>query len=570
MVLGMPTERVTIRLPQGFDPNRHIKALVAKITEIHGEGFSVDSIDPDEGVAYATRQVAVTEVSAAANGHDGHSAGKSKVSRKEVRLPRGTKPSDGEKVAAKLADQHPGYAMVSFEPFLGRALLSTMDERTQRAREAVAVALGSKPWDIQITGRSDGGFDLTLPARYVPSKHDDKLAEVASVVVGRDGWTFTADPQSLRASIVPGEPPTFPAKVAYPMENRPSDWTRLPLGVCLGKTGLTLGPELTTDFVANPHMSIQGLTGAGKGVSLMALMSGALAAGWELAVCDAVKGGVDYITWQPFVRTSGWGDDLSAACTVVALVYQEGVRRKSVIQQHRVQKWTELPDIERPRPLLLIVDELTSLITPEPTPKGVPKDNPLYVEIAERNLMKATILNAIGKIAREMRFTGVSLVVATQVASTSTGVPTELRANLGAKVLLGVKPTDNNRRLALSDQDAVPEVPGYLADDADASRGVGVFEFEGRQPGVMKVYFATPAEYATWLTKQGITTNDRPRPSAAEIARHTPSLQPTDSTPPSGSAAGPEVDPVLDPVTGEELHGFAKANEQRRRLSSSN
>ena len=576
MVIHMPTERITVKLPDGFDPSRHLKALSKLVADKYGDGFELDSIDPDAGVAYATRQASITEVatSTAPGAHSGRSP---EPGTREVRLAKGTKPADGEKVAAKLADQYPGWAMVKFEPFLGRAMLSVMDDQTQRARDAVAVAVGVKPWDIGIAGRPDGGVDISLPRQYVPSKHDDKLDEVATAIVGADGWYVDVNPQKLTASIIPGEPPTFPAMAPYPFDRevgRDSDaWAHIPLGVTIGRTGGELGPELVTDFVLAPHCLVSGLTGGGKGVSLSALMSGALARGWELAICDAVKGGVDFIGWQKFVRDGGWGDDLTAACAVISLVYKEGARRKAIIKDRQVQKWTQLPPEDGIVPLLLVVDELTSLISPENVPKGIPKDNPVAMEIAERNLQKATILNTVGKIARELRFVGISLVAATQVASTTTGIPTELRSNLGAKLLLGAKPTDRNRGLALNDPDAVPKVPlNVVNDPSGVSRGVGVFEFEGQEPGVAKIYFAPPDDYVAWLDKLGVPTNRFPRPTPAQIASNTPSLE--DGEPVSGGNAvggarssGRRVEKVVDPVTGEELHGFERANEQRRRLN---
>jgi len=578
----MPVERITIKLPGGFDPARHLKSLAKVIADKYGDGFEIDSIDPEAGTAFATRQAAVTEIGTASTKTGRRAAAK------EVRLARGTKPADGEKVAAKLADQHPGFAMVKFEPFLGRAILAEMDDQTQRARYAVAVALGVKPWDVGITGRTDGGYDLELPTTYVPSKHDDKLDEVATAVVGRDGWHVDVDPQTLKASIVPGDPATFPALVPYPfaptrqtLEIDEDRWAHIPLGVTLGKTGDQLGPELVTDFVLSPHMSVQGLTGAGKGLTLMSLMAGALSRGWELAICDAVKGGVDFVEWQKYVRDGGWGDDLVSTCCVISLVYNEGLRRKRLILDRGVVKWSQLPKTDGVRPLLLVVDELTSLIAAEKMPQGIPKDSPLAMEVAERNLIKATILNTIGKIARELRFAGISLVAATQVASTVTGIPTELRSNLGAKILLGAKPTNNNRKLALNDPDAAPKVPLNVVNDArGASRGVGVYEFEGQEPGVMKGYFANPAEYSAWLGQIGVPESRFPRPTAVQIAKYTPSLD--DGGPVSGGGSGSgsgggssggsksgarRVEKVLDPVTGEELHGFDRANEQRRRLN---
>ncbi len=572
----MLTERITIRLPDGFDPAKHLAALEKLVAKRHGDMFEVDSIDPVAGVAYATRQVAVTEVAAS----------EQMAERFEVRLPRGTKPADGERIAAKLEDQHDGYVLVEFEPFLGRAVLARLTPAVRRCRGAVATVLGVKPWDVAVVARADGGFDVVLPRTYVPSKHDAKLEEVATAIVGREGWYVETDPAALTASIIPGSPASFPPLLAYPFKRAvpvfdPSTdgWSKIPVGRVLGRTGGEDGPELTTDLVAAPHVQVSGLTGAGKGVLLTALMAGVLARGWQVAIVDAIKGGVDFVELQPFVRPGGWGDALPAACAVLQMAYEEGQRRKATIQQAGVQKWTQLPASSGLRPMLLVVDELTSLVAPEPTPKGVPKDNPIVVEVAERNLLKAVILNTIGKIARELRFVGISLAVGTQVASTSTGIPTELRANLGMKVLLGSKPTDNNRRLALNDPDAVPRVPVNVATDPNgAARGVGVFEIEGREPGVVKVYFAEPANYATWLRAAGVATTARPRPTPDEIARYTPSIEAggdddprigdpgrAGDTSPSGRL---RPEPTRDPITGEVLHGFERANEQRRQLDA--
>ena len=149
----------------------------------------------------------------------------------EVRLARGTRPGDGDRLAAKLAEQNPGFEMTVFEPFLGRATLSRLDAATSRCRAAVAVALGVKPWAVRARPRPGGGFDLDLPGSYSPSRHDRKLAEVATGVVGRDGWYVDVDPRALTASIIPGKPPTFPAVIPYPLDKLGTgDTSRLPAG----------------------------------------------------------------------------------------------------------------------------------------------------------------------------------------------------------------------------------------------------------------------------------------------------------------------------------------------------
>ena len=71
-----------------------------------------------------------------------------------------------------------------------------LDEATSRCRSAVAVALGVKPWAVRARPRTGGGFDLELPESYSPSRHDKKLAEVATSVVGRDGWYVDVDPRN--------------------------------------------------------------------------------------------------------------------------------------------------------------------------------------------------------------------------------------------------------------------------------------------------------------------------------------------------------------------------------------
>jgi len=475
-------ERRRLRLPPGYDPERHQEALARWAKDQLGPSWHIEMVDLASGVAYARRQVEVTEVQA----EDGS------VGCMEVRLASATKPTDAERVAARLEDQHPGWTMTAFDPWLGRAELARIPDDWRRARAAVATALGTKPWEVGIEARQGGGYRLRLPASYLPSRHDARLEEVATTVIGSLGWTVEVDRPRLTAEIVPGEPPTFPAVLPYPFD-APVEVMRLPVGCRLGRRAGELGPEVAVDLEANPHVLVSGTTGSGKSVALWALVGGALRAGWRVAIADGIKGGVDFLAFRP--ACSAWGDSLDTAADVITGVYQEGLARKAALKTTGARRWHDLPDGSRPPPLMLVVDELTSLIIPEPVPKGVPKDHPLVIEASERNLAKAEMLSALGKIARELRFVGVSLVGATQKASTTTGIPTELRENMGAHFLLGLRPSEGQRRLALSNPDLVPEVPAHLAEDLAASRGVGVYELDGVPAGVLKVYWATPEDY---------------------------------------------------------------------------
>ncbi len=105
------TERVTVRLPDGFDADRHEAALARLIADRHGTGFEVVSIGQAGRTAYATRQVAITEVTSDRASRDGFEV----CDRPAAPGPGG----DGERLAAKLAEHNPGFEITAFEPFSG-------------------------------------------------------------------------------------------------------------------------------------------------------------------------------------------------------------------------------------------------------------------------------------------------------------------------------------------------------------------------------------------------------------------------------------------------------------------
>ncbi|MHA7297693.1 hypothetical protein [Pseudarthrobacter sp. MDT3-1] len=41
--MASDTERVKIKLPEGFEPSKHEKALIKKIADVHGDGFELGS-----------------------------------------------------------------------------------------------------------------------------------------------------------------------------------------------------------------------------------------------------------------------------------------------------------------------------------------------------------------------------------------------------------------------------------------------------------------------------------------------------------------------------------------------
>lgn len=550
----MATERVTVHLPEGFDPARHMPALEHKITEAHGDGWEVDSIDPGQRIAYATRRAATIEVSAPSDTAD----------RIEVRLPRGTKPSDGDRVAIRLEDQHPGFCLTAFDPYLGKAVLTRLSDAEQRCRGAVAVALGVKSWEVGVSSREDGGFELTLPASYTPSKHDKRLDEVATVVVGSTGWYVATDPAALTASIIPSEPPTFPSVVPYPLSRlKHADQDRVPFGVVLPEPGQAFGPELAIDWKASSAALVAGQPGSGKSVTTSAIIAGALASGAQLAIVDDPAKRVDYLWCKPFVRRGGWGcESLAGAVATLGLVYDEGQRRARALAEAGAVGWHELPPGKQFPPLLVVVDEVTALLAPRRVPSGIPKDHPLKIEAVEENTLHATVDQKLQKIIAELRFARVRTLIASQVVNDRTGVGPSLKAKIGHHILCGTNPSKTARVQALADEASVPTVPDNVRSDKGAGLGVGVVELEGHTPLVFKSYFATTEQYRTALAELGVPTTDRPEPSAAEIARYAHSLNSDEDRHVSPELIAAD-DWDTDPGTGERLTGYARANMAR-------
>jgi len=380
----------------------------------------------------------------------------------------------------------------------------------------------------------------------------------------------------LTASIIPSTPPTFPAVFTYPLTApvpafslASTDWAKIPLGHVLPEPGKEVGPVFSIDLLAGAHLQIGGTSGGGKSIMINDFIAGCLARGAELVVVDLPSKSVDFLWCKKFCRDGGWGcDSLPAAVTALALVMAEGERRAKVLALHHVIKWTDLPPDSDVRPIVVIVDELTGLFYPEKVPK-LAKDHPLVLEANEINLQKAILEKFIKRIAAELRFVGVHLLVSSQVASVATGIDPAMRTNLHHKILMGSKPTDNNRRLVLSDPGRVPKVPGHVQADPVASRGTGVAEPEGREPCVFKSFYSDTAELDAWLVGRGVVTTHRPAPTTAEIAQYTPSLDDNDSAGTGRDEVGYDAGPKLDPRTGEVMTGYAKANEARRQLDAS-
>jgi hypothetical protein len=279
------------------------------------------------------------------------------------------------------------------------------------------------------------------------------------------------------------------------------------------------------DWLASSWAMIAGQPGSGKSVTTAAVIAGALAAGSELVVVDDQGKSVDYLWCKDFVRPGGWGcDGLASAVAALGLVHEEGARRARLLADEGAASWRDLPPAKRPRPVLVVVDEVTALLAPRRVPSGIPKDHPFYVEAVEENFLHASLDRWLNRIVAEMRYVRIRALIASQVVNDRTGVGPSLKAKIGHHVLCGANPTRTARLQALADEAAVPVVPDNVRADPKASTGVGVAELEGRPPCVFKSYWATTEDYRHALEQLGVPTTSRPAPSAEDVARfsHSP------------------------------------------------
>lgn len=561
--MGMAVRKeFRVPLPAGFDPDRadHERALLDLISKKHGSGFAITRVDREAGVAWVSREATLVEVT------------QDKDGRVHVNLPRNAKVSDGDRYAARFAEQYEGFQMVDFRPHLRRATLERMDEPTVRCRSAVAGVLGVKDWEVYCAPRPGGGFSLTLPPRYMPSRHDAKLGEVADSVVGAPGWYVEIDAKRLRGAIIPGEPPMFPEVLPFPMDRLGKGGAdRTTIGQALPSAGRKSGPEVNIDWAASAFALVAGTPGSGKSVLLNVIVADAIASGCELVVVDDVSKAIDFEPFRKYCRPGGWGcDSLGGAVAALELVREEGARRARVLKQMGINNWLDMPQSDRFKPILVVVDEVSALLVPDPAMKGVPKDHPLAVEVTERNLLRAMLQRAITRILSELRFVGVRMVLSTQATNANTGVPPSMRTKIGHLLLQGLKPSRSARSQIFADEAGTPTVPPHIQAAGDNARGVGVCTLEGQPPMIYKTFYASPAQHEAALARLGVPTVAHPEPTREQIDRFVPTLG-DDGTPDRSvgteprkmrnTGAGSEW--MTDPETGERLTGFAKANAAR-------
>lgn len=363
-------------------------------------------------------------------------------------IPPAVRDGDAAKVDAHLRES--GQCLLGWDHAGGRMLVGTLAQTELRLRDRLAGVLKRSPWEIRLSTTWGLGVDgqgemqsVVLTAAPVLSADPDKAQtawqQVTRSVVGHEGWTVEMDHHDGTVTMRSGVAINLPSTAGYAWSViDDGSWGEIPFGTD------GFGRPVIADLSANPHTLVVGKTGSGKSIQLEGFIFGALVHGFELAICDPTKRGLDFRWARPYVRPGGWGcQGYSEALAVIRGCYDEGRRRLDVLDSLDCPKWTALTPAQRTqhgiRPIMVIVDEGTSLAKLEPVMKTLPPDDPERVEAEELNNDKSRIMAIIGKIARELRFVGVHLVFGTQrfsVQDIGDGAG-GLRENLGVRILLG-------------------------------------------------------------------------------------------------------------------------------------
>ena len=141
---------------------------------------------------------------------------------------------------------------------------------------------------------------------------------------------------------------------------------------------------------------------------------GALVHNFETYIIDPVKGGADFVFARPYAK--GFATTAHEAAATMKHIYNEVVRRKDLNAAAGVGSYTELDD--PPPHLVVFIDEFTSLMGKSFVPKSDDPDLAAEIEaIVSENAARDQVGMLAGKIAREARSAGVTLLLGTQKLS---------------------------------------------------------------------------------------------------------------------------------------------------------
>ena len=251
------------------------------------------------------------------------------------------------------------------------------------------------------------------------------------------------------------------------------------------------GSPVVFDIKQNTHLLVLGGQGSGKSAGLQAILVPCAMKGLELFIADPMKGAADFQFLRPWARAfvdhDPNEDGLYRLAAMLRSVYQMVVERKAVNVAHAVGNYRDLPEEVRPRQAVVVIDEFTSLVMLEPEPKQSP-DPEIEADrekLIARNTTRKEIATFVGKIIREARSVGVTMLIATQKMTNEmlkglAGI-NDVKTNTATIVMGKSKDSDRVAAGMVNPYD-VPE----LGESVPKGRGL----YESVESGVQMVQFA--------------------------------------------------------------------------------
>lgn len=388
--------------------------------------------------------------------------------------------------------------------------------------EQTGFKLERNDWDtwFALAGVVAGGGERPVLVAKEPVDTSDHLIRYtfeyppglayAMVKARADNLKTTAQVAYLNPQQIPGDAARFEVIVGekFPLPERcgfdfdaATAMGRRMFPFAWGVLGKPVGWSIDDD----PHQLISGGTGSGKSVAIQAVLFGALSKGWIVALADPTKGGADFQFAEPYCVA--FKDTIEDTATMLKQVYAEVIARKRTNAANGVGSYKDLPEEARPDPMLVVIDEFFSLVAPlkVPAKSDNPESEALRKNVTEMNFAKATILDIVGRIAREARSAGVHLCLAAQRPDGKL-LEGEMKFNLSGRILMGTAST-NDRRVALrSALDAPVVEPG-------SPKGRGICESSTGYPELIQGWFAEQQQFADALSKvrEPISDDDRLR-----------------------------------------------------------
>lgn len=282
--------------------------------------------------------------------------------------------------------------------------------------------------------------------------------------------------------------------------------------------------------------------------TLQVLLTSALWRGAEVYVADPSKGAADFRFAEDYLKAVIV--DTVESSAMMNAIYAEVVRRKNLNSQHGVGGYRDLPEAIRPPHIVVVIDEFTSLMMADRLKKPNTNDPEVLAEYEEQvqiNDAKANIGSKAGRIAREARSAGVTLILATQklTSDTLSSIPGagDLKTNM-SRLLLG-KTTFGDLQAGLRSPTEAPDLGSQV------NAGRGIYETTLEASTIIQGWYepGTPGSLLAKLEEAGI-------PKQTTKLDVTPFMPKTDvhGTPFAVIGDGPTVmQPIPAPVAVEEL-----------------